>query len=242
MEYVVMAGGKGVRANCPERFIQKVLLKDSNGKSLIENILDKHRLYSSSKKVSLLTGFLHEDVEKEVKEYEEKYDTKGIQLKYNKDFEKGILNSLLMGLKDIQDSVVILNGDTFYPKQVFEVLNDVSESTLVVFPKSKEYEDCIRVQCDNDKIVKLGKGLTEYTHISVGSLYLKQDHLEIVKGILEEIVNQDDYKPKIWHNLVNELIARDQNVYIKEISDQELFEIDTEDDYDKFLKKDKICT
>ena len=230
-----MAGGKGTRANCPQKFIQKVLLKDSKGKSLIENILDNHRLYSKSMRINLLTGFLHEDVQKEVDSYKEKYDSKDIELKYNKDFEKGILNSVLNGLKDIDNPVVIINGDTYYPTEAFEVLNGVSKSTLVVLPKSSEYEDCIKVLCEGNKILKLGKDLEEYTHISVGSLYLQKDHLEVVKKVLKEIIKDENYKPKIWHNLVNELISRDREVFIKEIMKEKIFEIDTEDDYNKFI-------
>lgn len=238
MEYVVMAGGKGVRANCPEKYIQKVLLKDTNGKSLIENILDNHRLYSKSEKIDLLTGFLHDDVQKEVDRYKEKYESKEIELKYNKDFEIGILDSVQKGLEDIDDSVVIINGDTYYPQQAFEVLNDVSESTLVVLPKSDIYEDCIKVLAKDGEIVKLGKELEDYTHISVGSLYLTKEHLSIVKDVLAEIAPNKDYKPKIWHNLVNELIAKGQKIYIAEITNQDHYEIDTEDDYNKFLKRE----
>lgn len=232
-----MAGGKGVRANCPERFIQKVLLKDKEGKSLLENTLERHRLYAKSSKVNILTGFLHNDVVKEVEKYSEKYTNQLIEIKFNNEYEKGIINSLYNGIKDIEDSVVILNGDTYYSKETFNILNEIKESALIVLPKSEEYEDCIKIETSEEKIQRLGKNLEEFSHISIGCFYISKEDISLLKDILKEIVEKEDYQKMIWHNLVNLLIGKGRDVIIKEIKDHSHYEIDTEEDYEKFLRK-----
>lgn len=231
-----MAGGKGTRANCPRKHIQKVLLRDTEGKSLLEYILDQHRLYSLDKRMNLLTGFLHDAVENEIKRYEVKYGSQNVFLKYNRDHQKGILDSLYKGMKDIDDSVVILNGDTFYPKKTLEVLDGLDNSTLLVLPKSKDYYDSVRVLANKDNIVRIGKDMAEFTHVSVGALFLQRDHVSTVKELLKEISQDESYRPKIWHNLINELINRGGEVSLKEVKKEGHFEIDTEEDYDSFLK------
>lgn len=239
MEYVVMAGGKGTRANCPEKYIQKVLLKDKNGKSLIENTLERQRLYAKESKVNLVTGFLHEQVVEEVRVYTGKYPEQRIELKYNPEYEKGILHSLNNAIKDIDDSIVILNGDTYYSEETFKILNEVAKSTLVVLPKTEEYQDCIKINSKEGKILEIGKEIDDFQYISIGCLFLEKSHVDIVKKILKELLEEETPRIKIWHGLINLLIEQGEEIEIKEINDHALYEVDTEEDYQQFLKKDE---
>jgi choline kinase len=235
MIFIILAAGMGVRAsshlsNCP-----KVLLKAGNGRSLLVNMLDRiQESHPGNPQIRVVAGFLHEQVLAEVNNYSQVHPNVNIKVVGNEIYERGVITSLFRGLRDVNTDVVILNGDTYYPGQLFSNLSGLSRSTLLVLP-SDDQPDSVRVNTEDGQIIQVGKRLVEFNYISTGCLYLEKPHVNLVENKLSDLIEQNAFEGMIWHNVINLLIQQGVKIDLKLIQVGQIFEIDTKEDYQNFL-------
>lgn len=234
MNFVILAAGKGIRANSHERNIPKVLLKSNNNKSLLVHLLENINKYSKSKNVNIVVGFLHEKIINEVLSTQVN-DHLNIEFIYNDYYEKGVITSLYQGMKAINGEITILNGDTFYSKEVFIALNKVEKSTLLVMPK-EDIKDSVKVLTKGEQIIDIGKKLQSYSFISTGCLFLEKKHTMKSTQILKSIIDESKKTTMIWHNLIKLLISSNEKIAYRVLNKGAIFEIDTQNDYEEFIE------
>jgi len=235
MALIILAAGKGVRANSERKDFPKVLLECKNGKSLLLNTLEKNKAISMDKRINIVTGFLSQKITEEVQTYECTQRSQEISLIYNKEYENGVITSLNCGLRDIKEDVVIMNGDTYYSAVVFSTLNDIADSTLLVI-EGKDIPDAVGVITEGEKISKVGKHMENASFISIGCLYLTKNHVKRVRLILDRYIRNGSPSGVIWHEIINTLIDDGEEIFYKILPPNAYFEIDTEEDYQNFIK------
>ena len=234
--FIILAAGMGVRADSKSLNCPKVLLKAANGQSLLVNILDGIRESQPvGTRVRVVAGFLHEQVNDEVKTYRNLYPQTTIDVVYNEIYERGVITSLYRGIRNANSSVVILNGDTYYPDGLFSRLVGMRRSGLLVLP-SDDQPDSIRVLTDGRWVLEVGKRLPEYQYISTGCLFLNKRHAYLTEVLLQDLIEREAFTGMIWHNLINILTRQREQISYKLINSGQIFEIDTKEDYQNFLQ------
>jgi len=234
--FIILAAGMGVRADSKTLNCPKVLLKAGNGQSLLVNILDRIRESQPIRTpVRVVAGFLHEQVDDEVNTYRGLYPQARIDVVYNEIYERGVITSLYRGMRDVNSSVVILNGDTYYPDELFSSLVGMRRSSLLVLP-TDDQPDSVRVVSANGWIVQVAKRLPDSQFISTGCLFLNRRHTRLAEELLLDLIERDAFTGMIWHNLINLLIQDGEKIAFKLIDTGKIFEIDTREDYQSFLQ------
>lgn len=235
MRYIILAAGKGVRANSEKFSMPKVLFKAKNGKSLLINNLEKCKHYNPTDVVNIVGGFMFNSIQTEIHKYQKSVKNHNIELIHNVKYAQGVMTSLYAGLiNSMNDDIVILNGDTYYSDSVFQKINEIDQSTLLVVPKSL-LNDSIRVRVKGENIVFVDKKIEKYDYLSIGSLYLKNElKNEAIKQI-ERCLLDNSYKTMIWHHIINKLAASGNNIHFEVLNNYCAFEIDTQEDYHRFL-------
>lgn len=235
MTFIILAAGMGVRAdsllsNCP-----KVLLKAANGRSLLVNMLDRIlESHPDNPRIRVVAGFLHEQVLAEVNTYCQVHQDVNIKVVVNEIYERGVITSLSCGMSGVNTDVVILNGDTYYPDQLFSNLSGLSRSTLMVLPPDDQ-PDSVRVNTEDGQVIQVGKKLVEFNYISTGCLHLEKPHVHLVENMLLDLIERNAFEGMIWHNVINLLIKRGEKIDFKLIRVGQIYEIDTKEDYQNFL-------
>jgi choline kinase len=233
--FIILAAGMGVRANSSLINCPKVLLKASNGQSLLVNMLDRiQESHTDNPQIRLVAGFLLEKVQAEVNAYCKVHSNANVKVVFNEIYERGVITSLFAGMQGVDSDVVILNGDTYYPDQIFRNLPGLSQSTLLVMHPDDQ-PDSVRVQTKDRQVILVGKKLVEYEYISTGCLYLEKQHVHLVENNLRELMEQDEFEGMIWHNVINLLIQQGEKISFRLIQAGQIFEIDTKEDYQNFL-------
>ena len=234
MTFIVLAAGKGIRANSAKLRIPKVLLKGNDGVSLLVKILEQNKKYSSDKRLNIVMGFLFDQIVEEIESYRQIHYSQDINLILNSDYERGVITSLYKGIQHLDEDVVILNGDTYYSANIYKTINTLEKTTLLVVPKQL-LPDAVKVETKDTKIMRVGKNLSDFSYISTGCLFLAQAHLKKAVTILENLYMDTHIEHMIWHQLINFLVDRGEDIFIKEVKADSTFEVDTQEDYKKFV-------
>jgi len=232
MRIVLLAAGRGDRANSANYNLPKVLLKGNNGKSLLIQNLENISDSQINAEVNLVVGFLHNKIREEVESYKKDHRNTKISLLYNVDYEKGVLTSLFVGLRDVEEDVLIINGDTYYSHFIWDKLVSIRQSTLLV-SQPKAILDSVRVLTKGERIIKVGKKINNFNFISSGCLFLTLNHVKMIRTLIFDHISKSKFF--IWHNLINYLIEKDEIISYKIVSPDNYFEIDTREDYEKYL-------
>jgi len=236
MVFIILAAGKGVRAESASFNLPKVLLPGIDGKSLLINTMEKIVNVSIHKNLNIVVGFMYEKIIEGVKHFIDTNKEFNIQIILNKDYDRGVLTSLYKGIENVDDDIVILNGDTYYSDQVFELFNQMTKTTLLVMPY-QDVPDAVKVITKDSHVMQVGKDLMNATYNSIGCIFLQKNHVNILKRQLGNILRENNFEKMIWHNLLNLLIENGEEIYFYLTRHNTNFEIDTRDDYKRFLRQ-----
>jgi len=230
----MLAAGKGVRAQSQDRNLPKVLLKDNKGQSLLIKNLNNLAACSKDNDIKIVVGFLHEKIIEEIKIHKNKFKYQDIDLLYNQNYKQGVITSLYLGLINSPDDVTIMNGDTYFKKIIFEKIQSIANSSLLVMPK-ENVKDSIKVATKAENIVRVGKNLNQFSYISTGCLYLQKEHKETIIHHLKNYLLDKQFEKMIWHEIINILIKLGKQVSASLVNSNSAFEIDTLEDHQFFL-------
>ena len=237
MDFIILAAGMGVRANCNDTRQPKVLLEAPNGRSLLVNTLEQIRLYAGGHPIRVVMGYCHQLIEDEISDYRASHvDMPSIELLHNQIYERGVITSLACGIRELNQDITILNGDTVYTPEVFQTLVNLRESTLLVTEQNHD-PDSVKISTTGNRIQNVGKQLTSYSHTSIGCLFLTKQHAAIIQDYVDYLINHHKDGKKIWHQVINHLVDLGEAVQFKVMPTGCAFEIDTQRDYQDFLGK-----
>jgi choline kinase len=238
VRYIILAAGKGARANSEKLALPKVLLKANNGKSILINNLENCNKFNPNEIVNVIGGFMFQKIQTEIENYLLKEKNQRINLIHNLHYEQGVMTSLFAGIKNTaHEDIVILNGDTYYFDAVFQKLSEIDQSTLLVMPK-RSFHDSIKVRVKDNEILFVDKNIDKYDYLSIGCLFLKKELKEKATILIKHHLMDNSHKKMIWHHIINKLVSMGEHIRYEVLNDDSAFEIDTQDDYYRFLSFD----
>jgi len=123
MQLIILAAGKSNRIF--KHIKKNKCLIEINNKSLIEKIiLDSSNYF---KRVNIITGFKSHLIKKKLKDYSK------IKIIHNKNYYKTeMLQSIITGLKKVNDDVVISYSDILVSKKIWKIFSKVKKDQITM--------------------------------------------------------------------------------------------------------------
>lgn len=237
MDFIILAAGLGTRAKCDNTRQPKVLLEAPNGRSLLVNTLEQIRLYAEGHSIRVVMGYRHQLIEDEISDFLNTHVVMpSIELVHNQIYERGVITSLACGIRELNQDITILNGDTVYSPEVFQTLVNLRESTLLGTEQNQD-PDSVKIMTTGNRILNVGKQLTNYSHTSIGCLFLTKHHAAIIQNYVEDLIEHHEDGKKIWHQVINHLVDLGEVVQFQVMPTGCAFEIDTQNDYQDLFRK-----
>ncbi|MHA1973499.1 MAG: phosphocholine cytidylyltransferase family protein [Candidatus Hodarchaeales archaeon] len=233
MKAIILAAGNGKRLSPYTNEIPKCLL-DLNGITMLENQLNNIRQYGIDD-VVIVTGYKFDEIERFLKNY----DGLGMRIKtiYNPFYrETNSLVSLWIARGEMDQDLVVMNGDDVFEFDLLEKILDATEHNISLPVKIKNtYDDeDMKVNINEGNVSEIGKSLTmSISGEAVGIRAFRNMGVVHLKRALEEEIRTAGATEKWYASAVQQLITKGYKVNAIDIED--LFWMDV--DYPRDLIK-----
>lgn len=238
MQAIILLAGYGSRLDLPE-LPHKVLLKIEK-----ETLLSRH-LHGLEDmgiaKVLLVVGHNAGAIREYVGGLNLKIEVEFI---FNKVYRTtGNTLSLVMGLRQSDSDVLILDGDVLYPHRMLqEFINNAARSSFAIIPADIDNAECakallgaggtIQSLVTKRLLTEEEKSRYKFAGEAIGFIKLSpEDAVRLVK-IYDE--NESGYINTLWEEIFTEL-APQSELFPYHIPQDGCFEIDTQEDYEDAL-------
>ncbi|WP_291255775.1 sugar phosphate nucleotidyltransferase [Fusobacterium sp.] len=219
MNAIIVAAGFGSRLRPLTYSTPKPLIEVFN-KPIIERNIE-FLLEKGIKDICVIVGY-----SKEKFEYlKEKY--KGVRLVYNNKY--AIYNNIysLYLVREYLENTYIIEGDIYLNRNIFE--KELKTSCYFSKKISKENNEW-QLITEDEKVKRVEIGGKNNYIMSGISFWTKEDSLKI-RRILEEYANNEEIKKSYyWDHIIKENIEEFKNIKIKQLSEEDIYEIDTLDE------------
>lgn len=112
----------------------------------------------------------------------------------------------------VGDDVVLLNGDTLFPPELFDqARKSVNAPITVTIDRKERYDaDDMKVRLDGDRLAAIGKALpAEHSHAeSIGMLFFSGDGGRIFADALERTIRREDGLKRWYLSVIDELASQ----------------------------------
>ncbi|MGB7291348.1 MAG: phosphocholine cytidylyltransferase family protein [Thermodesulfobacteriota bacterium] len=236
MKAIILAAGNGKRLYPYTKNIPKCLL-DIGGETLLEHQIDNLRVCGIDEAV-IVVGYESDKVENFVADY----DWLGMRLKilYNPFYRTtNSLISLWIARGEIDQDVVLMNGDDLFEPEVLERALYQNDEIICLPVKKKAYyeKEDMKVIIDGTNIIRIGKDLTtKVSAESVGVRIFRDRGVELLKRAVEEEIRTDGAFGKWYVSAVQRLIEKAHKINSIDIGD--LFWMDVDYPSDLFKARD----
>lgn len=239
MQAVILLAGYGSRLTLPD-LPHKVLLKFGE-----ETLLSRHLLCLENldvKKILLVVGHNAETI----KEY-----VAGLNIRIDVEFifndvyrTTGNTLSLVMGLRQTDDDVLVLDGDVLYPPRLMkEFVEKAARSSFAIVPADMNNVECAKALLGSAGTIQSlvtkrpltddEKSRYEFAGEAIGFIKLTPSDTAKVISIYDE--DEAGYIKTLWEDIFSKL-ASQADLFPYRISQEGCFEIDTQEDYEEALR------
>lgn len=229
MKAILMAAGYGGRIS---KFTNepKSLLKINN-KSIIRHTVEMLLAHNIS--VSIIVGFKHELIEKEL------FDLP-VTFYHNPFFRvTNSIGSLWIAKKelDTNEDLILGNADVYWDEDILNDLLTSDKEVLILGDKSRRLTGDYFFGCKNGIIEKYGKELLpeERTCEYVGLATIKNSFVPIFKSQIEQLVDEGEYN--LWWENVLYTVSDKFPIYVKDVDGKFWAEVDYIEDYERIKQK-----
>jgi len=192
MKLIILVAGVGKRLRSVTDG-PKCLL-NVNGKALIQRYLEAFEDLNI-RNVRIVVGYKKEEIEEFVRGMPFEGE---IEFAENKEYEKGSILSLWWGIRDVEEGVILMDGDVYFEWEVLRRLTKSSfKNCLIIDTTSQSKGEEVMAGIRGDKIITLGKGLRGSFDLMgewVGFIKISKEGVVILKGIAKETIKKDIYK------------------------------------------------
>ena len=231
MKAIIACAGVGSRISSHIEGKPKCALELPNGKPLLVYTIEILKDLGFTK-IVVIVGYKKEIVEEIVKPFEGLVKTY-----FNPFFEVcGSAGSFFIATEEFDGSskMLLMNGDSFYTKEVYEKLIKERKSPMLLIDKSKKEIANTRVVLDeNECCVEYDKDITEGDAESCDLFFISPDYSIQYKNQLEELC-QVKIKTGWWENAMTDFCTKFP-VYTKDVEGGFWRQIDYLEDYEKII-------
>ncbi len=224
---VILAAGKGERISNTAEFVAKPLIKIFDV-SLIERLIKNLISNLNIKKIYIVTGFNHNEINNHLVKLQNKFSL-NIEAVFAKDWEKGNGASFLAILDKIKHEqfyllmVDHLFNDEFYKTILKYKINN--KSCLIIsrtLSSLNDFNDATKVKVGGEKINDIGKSIKDSNAFDTGFFILNSSEFNNVSKL--------SVRKKLSLTEVIQELVQQKKLYFIEVSEDSWFDIDTNQD------------
>jgi choline kinase len=231
MKAILISAGKGARLYPLTKNTPKCLLQIGNGITILESQLETLKKVGI-KDISIITGYLSEQVEAKIKYINDI----NIEIIYNPFYEDyNNLYSLWMAKYSMDQEIVTINGDDIFTETAIELLLERDEDIVMSISRKDHYDDDdMKVVTVGERVIKVGKqiSINECNGESVGIIKYSKKGANLLKNELETMVKSGEHKGSFYLEALQSMMNRNILVSYQEIPTSEWQEMDFHADYE----------
>ena len=224
---VILAAGKGERISNTDEFVAKPLIKVFDV-SLIERSIKNLINNLNVKKIYVVTGFNHEEINNHLVKLKNKLSI-NIEIVFAKDWEKGNGASFLTILDKIKhEQFYLLMADHLFNDEFYKAIlkYKINDKSYLIISRTlsslNDFNDATKVKVVEDKISDIGKSIKDSNGFDTGFFILSSDEFNNV--------NKLSARKKLSLTEVIQELVKKKKLYFIEVSEDGWFDIDTNQD------------
>jgi len=224
---VILAAGKGERISNTAEFVAKPLIKIFD-LSLIERSIKNLINNLNVKKIYIVTGFNHEEINDHLVKLKNKLSL-NVEVVFAKNWEKGNGASFLAILDKIKhEQFYLLMADHLFNNEFFNAISKYktnNKSYLIIsrtLSSLNDFNDATKVNVVDDKINDIGKSINDNNAFDTGFFILNSDQFNNV--------NKLAVREKLSLSEVIQELVQQKKLYFIEVPEDSWFDIDTSQD------------
>lgn len=188
---VILAAGTGTRLMPLTKDVPKPLLEIGD-MSLLERMMIICIAHGVDEFV-IVVGHKKQKVLDKVDYLSNKYDVK-INTVENKEYSQTNTScSVSLATKNLDDDVMIINGDNVVDEHIISGLLKIGKTALVIDNHKELNEESFKLRIEDEKIMEIGKGINISTASGefIGISKVARDDLNSFNSILEALIAED---------------------------------------------------
>ena len=224
---VILAAGKGERISNTDEFVAKPLIKVFDV-SLIERSIKNLINNLNVKKIYVVTGFNHEEINNHLGKLKNKLSL-NIEVIFAKGWEKGNGASFLAILDKMNhQQFYLLMADHLFNNEFYNAISKYkmnNKSYLIIsrtLSSLNDFNDATKVNVVDDKINDIGKSINDNNAFDTGFFILNSDEFNNV--------NKLSVREKLSLSEVIQELVQQKKLYFIEVPEDSWFDIDTSQD------------
>ena len=224
---VILAAGKGERISNTDEFVAKPLIKIFDV-SLIERLIKNLINNLNIKKIYIVTGFNHKEINNHLVKLKNKLST-NIDVVFAKDWEKGNGASFLSILGKIKhEQFYLLMADHLFNDEFYKTIlkYKINNKSCLIISRTlsslNNFNDATKVNVVNDKINDIGKSIKDSNGFDTGFFILNSDQFNKV--------NKLSVRKKLSLTDVIQELVKQKKLYFIEVPEDSWIDIDTNQD------------
>jgi CDP-L-myo-inositol myo-inositolphosphotransferase len=227
---VILAAGKGERISNTDEFVAKPLIKIFDV-SLIERSIKNLINNLNVKKIYIVTGFNHEEINDHLVKLKNKLSL-NVEVVFAKNWEKGNGASFLAILDKMKhQQFYLLMADHLFNNEFYNAISKYkmnNKSYLIIsrtLSSLNDFNDATKVNVVDDKINDIGKSINDNNAFDTGFFILNSDEFNNV--------NKLSVREKLSLSEVIQELVQQKKLYFIEVPEDSWFDIDTSQDLTK---------
>ena len=224
---VILAAGKGERISNTDEFVAKPLIKIFDV-SLIERSIKNLINNLNVKKIYIVTGFNHEEINDHLVKLKNKLSL-NVEVVFAKNWEKGNGASFLAILDKIKhEQFYLLMADHLFNNEFYNAISKYkmnNKSYLIIsrtLSSLNDFNDATKVNVVDDKINDIGKSINDNNAFDTGFFILNSDKFNNV--------NKLSVREKLSLSEVIQELVQQKKLYFIEVPEDSWIDIDTSQD------------
>ena len=224
---VILAAGKGERISNTDEFVAKPLIKVFD-LSLIERSIKNLINNLNVKKIYVVTGFNHEEINDHLVKLKNKLSL-NVEVVFAKNWEKGNGASFLAILDKMKhQQFYLLMADHLFNNEFYNAISKYkmnNKSYLIIsrtLSSLNDFNDATKVKVVDDKINDIGKSINDNNAFDTGFFILNSDEFNNV--------NKLSVREKLSLSEVIQELVQQKKLYFIEVPEDSWIDIDTSQD------------
>jgi len=219
MNYVILAAGMGTRLQPFTKNFPKCMLQIGQGETVIQRMVRLINKYDSTSKVTVVTGFKHDEVENSLAD---------CTFVYNPFFSvTNSIASLWFAQHTLNDDTIIMNGDVVVSEQLFKSILDLPNKDMVLLDSSIKTDGDYNVQVNEGHVVVMSKQLDTYYGEYAGIIKLTKSSTLLLKEEISRMVEDGSFTEWYENALVQMILNSEFHLCFHDIAEYEWTEIDS---------------
>jgi len=241
VKLIILSAGRGERLYPLTNDIPKPLLDIGNGKTLLEEQIERFHNTGVIHEIIIVIGYHAEKIEQKILPYQ----NMGMKIKtiYNPFFDlTNNLVSLWLAKEEMTESFLITNGDNIFNEAIIEnFVNTNKEGIILSMCRKSEYdEDDMKVKLKNNCVDHISKKIEKKIADGESPGLLLVEGLAQVKYFkerLDKIIREPIYLNSFWLELLNDIVIDGNIIKIWEFDGEKNWqEVDTYHDLELIKK------